>query len=642
MITRRGFVKPPSLLAGLLLGGAAAGLVARASLAETPRDLVPAAAVSAPLSGIVRAGGSPLGGATVLVRALVAGVAFPVRILKTEPDGTWVLPNAAKGLYTVMTLVPGFRPAVARVLHGASADALSFVRLDLEKPASILPRSPLGAADPWIARAVTPGDVLRDVPTLLSALDNPEPSSEAPPLRETLARANATTMPVRASVASSAGFGGSGAGNVSRTTLDVNGSAGESLRWGLGGQYSHLTPTEGTRSGDASQFALEVAAGSSQTFHVSTRRQNLPIDEADASRFATHSMDWSGATGERSRASVSARVISESHLFRSGPAADLFARESSSVDVNARYRTDFNNGRYVRLGVGYRSASTDVAGGGVTSVGDRETRVGAAAGLRIFDLFVLEGGATGDLSQRSRGVTPEITLAFETRDGWRLYGFASRRYELHQEDAMLRGLAGTDEADLTRLSRGLYRAGLRWDAVTGESFMVEASRRELNGTYRLLFDPDFLDRLDSLYFFPGDAATELSSSATWHVGTGLDGRIAARAGRVAGEREGLVQRDEASYAVAEGAVRLRATRTSLGIGYRVVSQSLQRSGTLLHNDLSAVDFSLAQTLPVPALLRFFDSEWKALFSVEFGHRREGAEEEEKANRRFAAGLAFAF
>src|SRR5262249_35109305 len=133
-----------------------------------------------------------------------------------------------------------------------------------------------------------------------------------------------------------------------------------------------------------------------------------------------------------------------------------------------------------------------------------------------------------------------------------------------------------------------------------------------------------------------------SSSGTWHIGKGLDGRVSARIGRVAGEREGPVQRDDAAYAMAEGAIRVNASRTSLGIGYRVVSQALLRSGTSLHNDLEAVDFSLAQTLPVPAVLRFLDSEWKALFSVEFGRRREGTEDDERANRRFAGGLAFSF
>src|SRR5258706_6635201 len=125
MITRRGFVKPPSVLAGLLLCGVAAGVGVRPALAGSPAGLVPVDASAAPLSGIVRAGGAPLAGATVLVRGVIAGIASPVRILKTDPDGTWVVPSAARGLYTVMTLVPGFLPAIPRVLHGATADALS-------------------------------------------------------------------------------------------------------------------------------------------------------------------------------------------------------------------------------------------------------------------------------------------------------------------------------------------------------------------------------------------------------------------------------------------------------------------------------------------------------------------------------------
>ena len=85
---------------------------------------------------------------------------------------------------------------------------------------------------------------------------------------------------------------------------------------------------------------------------------------------------------------------------------------------------------------------------------------------------------------------------------------------------------------------------------------------------------------------------------------------------------------------------MRATDTSIGIGYRQVAQALQRGPTTLRNDLQAVDVTLAQGLPLP-VLRAVGSDWRALFSVEFGKRREG-EDEEKTNRRLAGGLALSF
>ena len=148
---------------------------------------------------------------------------------------------------------------------------------------------------------------------------------------------------------------------------------------------------------------------------------------------------------------------------------------------------------------------------------------------------MIEAGGTGDTSDRSRGVTPELTLAIATKDGWKVYGFAARRFERRLDgDVPLPGEAGTDEADLTRRSRALYKAGLRWQNSEGENVSLEASRRELTGTYRLLFDPDFLDRLDSLYFFPNDVATEVSFGATARLGKALDGRVALRAGKLVG------------------------------------------------------------------------------------------------------------
>jgi hypothetical protein len=232
-------------------------------------------------------------------------------------------------------------------------------------------------------------------------------------------------------------------------------------------------------------------------------------------------------------------------------------------------------------------------------------------------------------------------LAIATRDGWKVFGFAARRFERRLDgDVALPGEAGTDEADLTRSSRALYKGGLRWQNTDGENLSLEASRRELTGTYRLLFDPDFLDRLDSLYFFPNDVATDVSFGATARLGKALDGRIAMRAGTLFGTRDGVIRSDEASWGVAQVAIRVRATDTSLGMGYRVVTQSLTRGSVVLRNDVEAVDLTLAQSIPLAAL-RTLGSDLRALFSVELGKRREG-EDEEKQNRRLAGGFLVSF
>jgi len=629
------------------LGVAAFAAAALAVLLAWPAAAGEAGARRAPLAGIVRAGGVPVPGASLIVRGVTAGGATVVKFLKSDRDGTFVLGDAAEGLYTVLSVVPGFRPALARLMHRAVPDgALSFVRLDLELPAGILPETTGGPLDVWIARAVAPGDVLRDVPAILAALEE-GPESAALPL--TIARGNtrAATIPIRASVASTAGFGAAGESSLSRASLDVSGSTGDKLRWGASGAYARLAALSGEKTGDASRVALDLASGSAgtsggigpgQSVHIATRQQNM-TDDAEGARFATHSLDWNGSLSERTQASVSAQLVSQSRLLSAGPVADLFARESNAVDVAARYQTELSTSTFARMSVSYRSATNAYVGQATPF--DRETRAGAVAGVRFFDLFVLEGGATGDVSARSRGVTPELTLAIATRDGWKIYGFAARRFERSLDGEMpLLGEAGTDEADLTRRSRALYKGGLMWKNADGENVSLEASRRELTGTYRLLFDPDFLDRLDSLYFFPNDIATDISFGATVRLGKALDGRVMMRAGKLSGERDGLIRADEAAWGVAQTAVRIRATDTSLGIGYRVVTQSLTRGSIVLHNDVEAVDVTLAQSIPMPAL-RSLGSDLRALFSMELGKRREG-EDEEKQNRRLAGGFSMSF
>lgn len=605
----------------------------------------------APLSGIVRAGGVPVPGVSLIVRGVTTGGATVVKFLKSDRDGTFVVADAAEGLYTVLSVVPGFRPALARLMHRAVPDgALSFARLDLEAPLGILPESKEGALDVWIARAVAPGDVLRDVPAILAALDE-GPESTALPLVIAGRGTHASTIPIRASVASTAGFGAAGESSLSRASLDVSGPAGDRLRWGASGAYARLAALSGEKTGDASRVALDLASGfspgsagsaeaigSGQSVRIATRQQNM-IDDAEGARFATHSLDWNGSLSERAQASVSAHLVSQSRLLSAGPAADLFARESNAVNVAARYQTDLSSSTFARVSVSYRSAMNEYAG--QPAPFDRETRAGAIAGVRFFDVFVLEGGATGDVSARSHGVTPELTLAIATRDGWKIYGFAARRFERSLDGELpLPGEAGTDEADLTRRSRALYKGGLMWKNADGENVSLEASRRELTGTYRLLFDPDFLDRLDSLYFFPNDIATDVSFGATARLGKTLEGRVFMRAGKLSGARDGMIRADEAAWGVAQAAVRIRATDTSLGIGYRVVTQSLTRGSIVLRNDVEAVDVTLAQSIPVRAL-RSMGSDLRALLSMELGKRREG-EDEERQNRRLAGGFSMSF
>jgi hypothetical protein len=623
---------------GRLLAGVAAAAIA---LVARPAAAGEAEGRRAPLSGVVRAGGVPVPGAALVVRGVTAAGTNFVRLLKSDADGTFVISDAAEGLYSVLSVVPGFRPALARVLHRAAPDgALSFVRLDLEPPAGILPEANGGALDVWIARAVSPGDVLRDVPAVLAALEE-GPDGVPAPISNAGRDGRVSALPVRASVASTAGFGAAGASSLSRASLDLSGTAGERLRWGASGTYARLAAMSGEKTGDASRVALDLASGpmgQSQMIHLSTRQQTV-ADAADGAHFAAHSFDWNGSVSERSQASVSARLISQSRLLSAGPAADLFARESNAVDVAARYQTELSSSTFARLSVSYRSATSEF--GGQTSPFDRETRAGAVAGVRFLDVFVIEAGGTGDVSERSRGITPELTLAIATRDGWRLYGFAARRFERRlDDDLLLPGEAGTDEADLTRRSRALYKAGMRWQNNEGESVFLEASRRELTGTYRLLFDPDFLDRLDSLYFFANDVATDVSFGVAARLGKALDGRVSMRAGKLSGRREGVIASDDATWGLAQAAVRVRATDTSLGIGYRMVMQSLMRGTAVLYNDVEAVDLTLGQSIPLAAL-RSIGSDLRALFSLELGKRREG-EDEEKQNRRLAGGFALSF
>jgi hypothetical protein len=616
--------------AALLLPAA----VAHGSSSQPAVNPVPLADGTSPISGVVRSSGRPIGGATLVVRAFIEGVDTVVATLRSDADGSFVLPAARPGLYTVLTFSPGFRPAIARVLHRAGNELVSFLPLELERAGGILPKTPLGDADPWVARTLVKGDILRDTEGLIAALDSAPPE---PPKPQAPALANASTKallaPVRASVASMAGFASDGP-TISKTSLDVSGGVGDAVRFGVEGQYSRSVGVEDARAGDSSRLALDLAPGAEQTFRVATRRKVLPRDDEteDASRFTAHSLDWTGATGARSQASVSARLMSQSNLVGTGPAADLFARTTRALEVQANYRSALLESGSIGFTVAYRAASSLEVG-----ADDRETRVGGNASVRLLPFLVIEGGATGDFSNRAHGVTPEVTVAFET-GGWRAYGSAARRWERGSRELFQLGVVGVDDEELTRRARALVRGGIIYKDADGTSLSFELARREMGSTYRYLLVPDFVDRLDSLYYFDGDVASEISSGTTFRVGPGVEGRLSARGGRIQGERAAAIQKDDAGYALVDAAIRIAPTDTVLGVGYRTVSQTLSRGDLELKNELSAVDLSIAQVLPL-SLLR--GAAWKALFSVVCGRRRVGLEPE-RANRQLAGGLAVGF
>lgn len=591
-----------------------------------------------PISGIVRAGNVVLAGVTVVVRAVIPGRESTTRVVTSDQDGTFVVPNAPAGIYTLLAAAPRLPFAVARIAHSSAPEAVSFVLLDMGDAPGVLPVTASGKADPFVARAVAQGDVLRDVAAILVALDEPAPEAQLP-LRAPGTAVAASRLPVRASVSSTTGFGSAGGPARSDTTVGVAGNIGERVRWGVDGRYSRLDTSDGATGGDASRFAVNVAAGESQNLLVTTQRQVRLLDETDRESFSAHTLDWSAATGESSQANVSARLVSQSNAFRQGAAGDLFARSSDQMDLYAGYRTDFSDRWSVRLSAAYRHAAAPESAT-VTEMARSETRVGAVGAAKVLPALSVEAGATGDLSDRTRGITPEMTITLHPGSRFRVYASAARRFEQRQDDGTPWAQVSADEADLARISSSLFAGGLRYDAPSGTAVVLEASRRSITGIHRLLLDPDFFERLDSLYFLPGDIATELSSSASGRIARGVEGRLSARVGRVSGERTTTIGSDDARWSVASAGVHLLTTGTSVGFGYRSVMQSLVSSGQLIRNDLSAFDVNVSQALP-NSLLQALASDWRALLSVEVAKRQDG-EQESRSNRRLAGGLAVSF
>lgn len=594
---------------------------------------------AAPLSGVLRADGAPLAGVSLVIRGITGAATSIVKVLKTDAEGTFCLADARPGVYTILAAVPGFRSASAQVLHRATADTLSFVRLDLDRERrGVLPAGPGGALDPWAARAVVEGDVLRERGPA-SAGDTPEVAPTSLGIASASAK-NTTSLPVKGSVASLQGFGADGGEAVSQTSLDVQGTVGRGVKWGISGGYDRVMSADGDRLGGAARVALDVLPGEGHSIRVSSRRSDIASFDNPDARFDAHSVDWDASPGKSSQASVSARILSHRNLEPARLASPLFRHDGSALEVDARYRSELGEGRFVRVQVGYRS---DIAQGALQADArpEREARVGGAAGIRFFDALLVEAGGTGDYTTASHGIAPELTLSLEALRGLTVFGFASRRFEQREPGVYAPGIVAIDPSDLVRATRALYRAGVRLDRPNGPQVELEGSRREISEVFQLLLDADAVDRVDALFLFPGDVAEVVSGAVTFAVKADVAARLALLAGRVNGDGTsfGAIP-NEARYWVSSARVDVRPTGTSVSVRYRVLEQELGGSAVSYFNGRESVDVTLAQEIPIP-VLRALGSRWQALFSIAAGTRQEG-DEEPRLNRQMSGGLALSF
>jgi hypothetical protein len=624
----------PAAVAGIVAALAAAPLARAASSVDLP---------TAPLSGVLRADGVPLAGVSLVVRGLTGAAAPLVRVLKTDSEGTFCIADARPGVYSVLAAVPGFRSASAQVLHRATGNALSFVRLDLERDRSgVLPSGPGGALDPWAARAVAAGDVLRQA----------APADAAPPETpvSTAAAAGASAAPlpaslrVQGSVSSLQSFVAEGNGGLSQTAVDVRGRLGSGVKWGLSGEYDRVVSPEGMRVGGASRVALDVLPGEGHSIRLSTNRNEFAGFEASDARLDSHSVDWDAQSAAGARASVSARLLSHRNLQAPALPSVLFRSAGSALEVDARYRRDVSSRTFVKVHVGYRS---DVSDGPDATVAqavplERQARVGGVAGVKVFDALLVEAGGTGDYSAASRGLTPEMTLSLEALRGLTVYGFASRRFDQSVPGALTPGIVGIDPSDLVRATRAVYRAGARVEGRGGDRFELEASRREVSEAFQLLLDTDVVDRVDALYLFPGDVADELSGTVVFAIRADVAARLGLLAGRVSGIGAGSSSVvNDARYWVSSARIEVRPSGTSVAVRYRFIDQETGTPARALYSaEREMVDLTLAQELPIP-VLQVFGTRWQALVSLAMGTRQEG-EEAPRPNRQFAGGLSLSF
>ncbi|MCK6682087.1 MAG: carboxypeptidase-like regulatory domain-containing protein [Thermoanaerobaculia bacterium] len=609
----------------------------------------PASSASAPLAGLVTWKNVRIPGATVVIRGLSPGLEPLFWVLRTDKDGSFVRPSAPSGSYSVSAFAGASKAQAAEVQHAISDTGVSFVSLELDRDPRIIPERAAPKESPWTARAVESADPLRET----STPEEPPTARLNDPLASPQKAIPLERLPVRATVASVAGRDLEAGSAVSRTSIDVGGSLGRSYQWGLEGEYQSVSALKGADQSGITRFALEIAPSSTSSpgtdplpaapwnpqVRLETRRQALTQDTEDL-RFSEHRVDCLLPSGGGSSAGVSARLISQENLVAHGPVSELFARQSDALEIQARYRTEVSGSTYLRAAAAYRSDMSTNPVLNRSAAPIREARLLAGAGSSLNSWLDLEGTIAGDYSSRDRAVTPELAVKAAVTENLKVIVSVSQRFQSITDPYVLYGQTGSDEIDLARSARSIYRGGILLSSKRGDTLLIEGVHREMASALQYLLERNMVEAVDALYLFQGDVMQELSASGTVRVGEAVHVRLALRGGTVAGGPAlDLSSTNDARFEQGEATFRVTPSQTDLAVRYRAIHQVLSRSATLFENSLEAVEVSLSQGLPVP-ILRHIGSQWRALFAIEFAERQNQAAVIH--NRRVSGGLGLSF
>ncbi len=529
------------------------------------------------VDGKVSSRAAPLRAASVYAYQLAD---LSLQKVVTDAAGEFSFAGLPVGLYKIIAFKPGFVPTVV-MLSRLAADARQF--LDLELSPSADRADAVGGF--WELREKIPSDVLRDIE--IAAADHGFGATDAD------ARGSSLSAPsVSAKMQASTGVQedlGYGAASMARGQLDIEGRFHDYVL-GVTGKFSKLEPEaafgEDGTIGRTQQVALDLVNPDRSRVRLSSLSNSMigVDDGGETVDFQHHSVSWSRPVGADARSELKAQYTEENNFYREGPIETFGLPESSrTLRVEGSYTTPVSERATIQAGFRYRDLQSEYGGASLDALGllPRETvELFSRGGLQVKPALIVEYGLYSTLRDGSLSLVPQGGLVLNLSKRWRASTSASHRID-HADDYVYNDFtpAFFNEGDACEQGAE-YCYKLMFSRLWGDDQQLSlgAVHRKYADTMRVYFDRDFYDRLESLFFVPGDSLPEVQFELTRRLSpdilTRFESNVATGGGGILVGSNQTSYENSVSYLVTSLDTRFEGTSTGIFLAFHHLQQDL--------------------------------------------------------------------
>lgn len=525
----------------------------------------------------------------------------------TSTDGTFKLPSMPAGIYKVIAVKQGLKPAIATILPGKPYQRVKLAMQNEKKPVVTTDD------EMWEIRASLPPDILHEVDQVLAAASLPD--YRLPRLRGEMV--SMTAVGDQPDTPMSA-----------QTSLGVQSRLTDSWQLGVRGNIHRIDdPTDatgsfGTPAAQSSVMSMELRSNENDSYRLAStksfwrlRGDTPETAEADV---RTHNFEW-----EHGDAKVQVRYFAQENLFASAPGSDLIEVSGGTTLMQTRHSD---------LGVSIRVQQESVRN---TSLPEqRMADVTTTGSYSVVPALLVRYGVSSRVALTGTEVAPRTGAEwkFGKKSAFVVGGMYKVMDSSRDAATALPSVVVWSE-DGRVLPRYAYSFGIVSGDENSTHLSAIATVTAVESPLRMVVTDGSEQFWDGLYIDSGDVRRDLRVSCRKDLGNKLAIDVSASGGEATPAHGGAAK----VYVTADVQSIFFPTGTSLIISYRNIDQPQFNRGDYRSE---RVNVRMAQSLHLPLDL-------KVLLGIEMARAANSPYlldtfDTDGTSRKFVGGLAVNF